>query len=905
MYRVLMQRRGDRLVPIAIRYETAAELLAELKKYMGQVDVYISIAEFDRPERKAQYAVAVDRIVADIDVAHNSHYETKEAALAAIYEITQSVPPSLIVDSGGGFHLYWLLEEKISPQVWTPLARALRHRLSKLGLRADWSITTDLARVLRLPGTVNSRTGTLCRPIRQGQKYTVAQLRTALELRDEKPDEEDGDEDDIGQRAGVTAPLTVDLQQLVERCAVVRWHYETRGREASEPQWQDMVLLSLWTADPEQTARLLSSGHPEYTEAQLRQKLEIKKRYRDEGVGPPTCEHLAETHPGRCEGCPWRGRARTPLHATLLDRDTFTFDELCRPAYFVRDGATYVQTDDGSKLLFPGWLDGLQRSVEYREGELEFIIRGRYCRLNDRAGRPFAISVSELAGAVGVVKATARAIGVTVSETRSLIGMWSLLTRQLATAQRERDVFFRLGVHETSRGEVFVIGDRLIDSEGKAHPAQLQAPHLLQAFSRRGSQEKALELFRAWFDAEPRPEARAFVLASLAAPLYHLIASDAPIVALTHPHSGSGKTSTLRVAEAIWINPEAGSRLTNPTPKAVVEILATRRQLPVFWDEIRLDAQAADTIFMAAQGQGRLRLKRSGTLAKVDAFRTFILGTSNSPVRAMLRRASLDAETAAVARVLDLPLGRFEVMPLPPSHYDRLLREFEANCGQIGLWWLQHMWPTEQRRKFAERAQLWIQRLQDRLPPGAVQTARIGVRVVASVVTVAEELEQLFGMAGLVQPVGRAMAQSLQQMVEEARSTLAEADARLMEYLRAAGRTTVYLRGTAVLRPPEVTPVQVDVDVETGEVRISMTALDRWLAERHGTVEALRQAMPAEAVRIDAACPLGGPADPSATLVPALVVRCDALPEGNRLRLYMERLRAVYSTNRPTLRAVT
>jgi P4 family phage/plasmid primase-like protien len=69
-------------------------------------------------------------------------------------------PPSIIVNSGGGLHAYWQLEEPVDvggPELYGPV-EALCRRLALI-LAGDTSCA-EIARILRLPGTLNSKTAT-------------------------------------------------------------------------------------------------------------------------------------------------------------------------------------------------------------------------------------------------------------------------------------------------------------------------------------------------------------------------------------------------------------------------------------------------------------------------------------------------------------------------------------------------------------------------------------------------------------------------------------------------------------------------------------------------------------------------------------------------------------------------
>lgn len=76
------------------------------------------------------------------------------------------LPPSCFVDSGGGLHCYWLLREAIDvrqgAEDWQEREEAIVTALKQLaGVCGGDIAVCDLARVLRLPGTHNTKTGEL------------------------------------------------------------------------------------------------------------------------------------------------------------------------------------------------------------------------------------------------------------------------------------------------------------------------------------------------------------------------------------------------------------------------------------------------------------------------------------------------------------------------------------------------------------------------------------------------------------------------------------------------------------------------------------------------------------------------------------------------------------------------
>ena len=86
--------------------------------------------------------------------------------------------PSMIADSGRGFHLYFRIKNapKQAIQTFQELEDYLYYQLKELG--ADLS-ATDSARVLRLPGTINSRNKATCKivSINKDIEYSMYELR--------------------------------------------------------------------------------------------------------------------------------------------------------------------------------------------------------------------------------------------------------------------------------------------------------------------------------------------------------------------------------------------------------------------------------------------------------------------------------------------------------------------------------------------------------------------------------------------------------------------------------------------------------------------------------------------------------------------------------------------------------
>ena len=105
----------------------------------------------------------------DLDVKDPAHpepskdakkYDTTADAVKAALGFAKVVGlpnPSAIVYSGNGVHFYWISKTPLTPAEWQPFASGLKNLLLANNIMCDAAITTDIARILRVPGTFNHK----------------------------------------------------------------------------------------------------------------------------------------------------------------------------------------------------------------------------------------------------------------------------------------------------------------------------------------------------------------------------------------------------------------------------------------------------------------------------------------------------------------------------------------------------------------------------------------------------------------------------------------------------------------------------------------------------------------------------------------------------------------------------
>jgi hypothetical protein len=131
---------------------------------LGQ-SIYHACAAYENDKsRKADNAKSMKALWLDIDCGAEkaktgAGYRTKVDAALALRTFCKALglPKPMIVDSGGGLHVYWPLKTAKSADHWKATADKLKRATKALGFRADHSRTADAASVLRPVGTHNRK----------------------------------------------------------------------------------------------------------------------------------------------------------------------------------------------------------------------------------------------------------------------------------------------------------------------------------------------------------------------------------------------------------------------------------------------------------------------------------------------------------------------------------------------------------------------------------------------------------------------------------------------------------------------------------------------------------------------------------------------------------------------------
>ena len=327
---------------------------------------------------------SISGLWADVDAKNFSG--GKSEALAQLQELPPYLFPSVIIDTGHGYHPYWLLREAELIESPQDILR-LEAYMKGLALTLHGDSTSDLSRVLRLPGLVNrkdAKNPCLCHiihwePERRFNPTDFADYQAEIrEVPKSKPQAK-------GDRRKHTEEFNaLAIEKLLESCNFVQ-DCKDAAATLPESRWWSMCQILSFLGEPgKEKAHELSQPYPKYTEAETNKKLEYAKEAVDKSVGPHTCAYIEkDLHfacPADCLAKKWGLKSPIVL-ATRLARTAGLPTIVCSGRHLREESA-----------------DALQALYQANTPERIFRRGGALCRISkDELNRPMIELLTEAA----------------------------------------------------------------------------------------------------------------------------------------------------------------------------------------------------------------------------------------------------------------------------------------------------------------------------------------------------------------------------------------------------------------------------------------------------------------------------------------------------------------------------
>ena len=628
-------------------------------------DVYFALATFKDPNvpkpREQANVHLVKSLWVDLDCGETKAkegkgYIDKETALLDLERFLEDtrLPEPCIVDSGGGIHAYWIFTEAVPYDKWFPLASAFKAFCIQHKLIIDPACTSDGARILRVPGTYNLKDG-MVRPVRllvpPDNFYEFDALSSIIPAVAVTPP--------VALPAKKTlSPLTQSLmgnrvvffKNIMKRakegtgCQQLQYVYENRADagKVGYDLWRAALSIAEHCEDRDKAIHKISEGHPDYDFARTEEKASDT---RGENKGPYLCARFEEYRAGGCDGCPHKGKIKSPISlgteilkseetelvveqevGGVLEEVIYDIPEIPEPYFRGKNGGIYQRTDDGdARLVYPHDLFVIQRINDPNLGESAWM----QLHLPKDGVRNFTVSLASLL-AKDAMRSELAARGV-VSFGKGWDVILAYIARSISELQMQRradNAYHQFGWvvnpkvdDSVDKFEAFVVGDIEV-REGKKRyvPPTSSTNDMISWFQSRGELEAWKECFNAY--SKDGYEGHAFAaLSGFGAPLLKLATPhEGVLLNLMHEHSGTGKTTILRMINSVWGHPKLPLRAPADTKNSLVQRMGILNNLPLTVDELSnmKPEEISDFLYGITQGRGKDRMNANSNSLRVN-----------------------------------------------------------------------------------------------------------------------------------------------------------------------------------------------------------------------------------------------------------------------------------------------
>lgn len=644
---------------------------------------------------------AIPGLWIDIDVAGGAHKQkdlppTVENAVTFLKEFP--LLPTALVHSGHGLHGYWLFKEPwefesdTERQEAARLLRRFQKTLQALAKQQGWKLdtTSDLARVLRVPGTFNHKDNPPAKvevlELNDDRCYNPSDFQPYLR--------EFQEEEETIEFAGPAGPAHL----VVDNCRFIQ-HCRDDAAELPEPDWYAMISNLARAQDGAEVIHQLSKPYPGYN----RQETDQKIKHAVEDTGPHTCEYIQSLL--GFAGCPEGGcgvkapvvlavspvaRAKASV-VNLPERPQTAFDPEVIGALAVlkkQEPAEYARIKQSLKGKVN--LNDLERAVNKQVAENQKL---RIVTVDEppealanilpdlpfpELRKPYAWTINEngiwqdtkngpICACCVPVILTQRLKNVDTGEERVELAFyrdkeWHYITTDHATAF-SRTAIVQLGNKglpvgtENSKDLVRYLLD--LERENlRTLPKKKATNHMGwvgNCFLPGAQDDIVLDLEEGtaavaagyresgslgkWIAGvaplRDYPLARFLLAASFAAPLLKIVGQRVFITHFWGPSRG-GKTAALKAALSVWGNPEEIMASFYGTKVGIERLAAFYSDLPLGINERQVagDRQVfiESLIYLLELGKGKVRGAKKGGLQAFSQWRTVVLSTGEQPL---------------------------------------------------------------------------------------------------------------------------------------------------------------------------------------------------------------------------------------------------------------------------------
>jgi hypothetical protein len=653
-------------------------------------DAYFALASFkDSDEGRTNVnAEHLGSFFVDLDCGLGKPYADQQEGIKALIEFVKvsGMPkPTVLVNSGRGLHAYWVPEQPLPKEEWKPLAESLKALCHKHGLHADPAVTADIARILRVPETLNFKDPDNPLPTKiliSRERVEIAKLRQVLVTLDDF--DIPGKKPFVKQLDPMTLALMGNYQSKFKTILIKSMNGEGCEQIANAFRNQDVLEEPLWRAalsvaqacvDGAVAIHKISEQHPEYSANRtIKKALETK--------GPYTCDTFKKLNPTGCQDCTLKisspiqiGRqiieaseednVVTHVEQTTKEEITYTIPTYPFPYFRGKVGGVYRRgdpnkEDDKDELIYPYDMYVVKRIHDPDDGET-LLIR---LHLPKDGVREFIVPLTSALSKEKFVNAVAQQGVAILGKKQDLL--MAYVTRWVEELQA-------MGKSEIARKQfgwleddsAFIVGDREIRADGQvvySPPTAVTLP-VIPAFKTRGDFHTWKDIINAY--GRPGMEQRAFAFfMGFGGPLMKFVGGgmlDGFLLNLVSQRGGSGKTTLLHAINSIYGNPKQLMLSYKDTHNHRMQRMGTMQSMTPTIDELtNLEVKImSNLVYDITSGKGKNRMSGKANVERHNhtTWQIPVVSSSNRRVKdaLMTLKSFPDAELLRILEDEILP----------------------------------------------------------------------------------------------------------------------------------------------------------------------------------------------------------------------------------------------------------
>jgi hypothetical protein len=672
------------------------DAIAEMAKFdADDYNTFFALGTFEGYERKALGCIFMRAFFVDLDCGENKPYALWEDGLVALHKFVNDtgLPSPIIVNSGRGIHAYWPFTEEIPADEWKPYAEKFKAFCLNHALHIDETVTADLARVLRVPGSRNLK----------GDPLPVAVIQDAEPLPFDYWIDKFGKVQEPFNLSKVDKGLDPDTKAIYEKrnsnfeydfnviaiksiegegCGQIKKLLSEDGCE--EPLWFAGISVAARCRDADTAIHEMSNHDSRYSYDGTEEKR--SKSLRD-AAWAHSCEAFEKANAGGCSGCPYAGQfgKRGPIELGKILRVAQQSTDLEPEHQADTQEPIWGEADTEKIPFFPDALLPFSRGINggiYHQpppratkkgmvqdppemiSSIDFFPVMRVFSPHDgeclvmRAvlpidpSREFLLPLKDV-GAIDRLKAALLFQGINFDQKHGPT-ISSYITKWMDfLMQTQRANIMRMQQGWTDENESFVLGtvEHMANGDERYCPPSPMAKNVVKNVHSKGSFDewkKAIQMFN-----DPGYEYHAFaVLCGLASPLMQFTNVAGAIYSL-YGEAGNGKTGALYGGLSVWGYCE-NLAVFDATQNALMQRMVTCKNIPFGLDEqSNTDGKIVSHIaYNVSSGMPKLRMQASTNQEREMSFVTNLLAlvTTNTPLKDLmaLHKANTNAEEVRI-----------------------------------------------------------------------------------------------------------------------------------------------------------------------------------------------------------------------------------------------------------------